>query len=266
MRPYVLAIGLLLLSVLPAAAQPPAAATIMAKAKAALEPARPSTRKLAIHINLGNGNATQWNGVEARGTFHDANWLLIVLQSPPGVKGIAFLTREKAGERTVTWNYVPVVGRVREVASVASFESFFGTDFTYADVGLFDVRGKHKLLGEEDRDGVKAYKIDGISPDDFYDSKIITWVAANNFLPVERDFYDKAGRLWKVERYEDVKDVQNAPTVMKFKMEDKQAGTSSEIEFSDVHYDVKVPTELFDPQKLPVAAENSAWSAAAPHD
>jgi hypothetical protein len=233
----------------------------MAKAKAALEPARPSTRKLTIHINMGSasGRATQWNAVEARGMFHDANWLLIVMQSPPGAKGIASLTREKAGERTVTWDYLPVVGRVREIAPVGSFEAFVDTDFTYADLGLFDVRGKHKLLGEEDRAGVKAYKIVGISPDDAYDSKIVTWVAATNFLPVERDFYDKAGRLWKVEQYEDVKDVQNVPTVMKLKMEDKQAGTSSEIEFSDVHYDAKIPTELFDPQKPAVAADHSAW-------
>lgn len=258
MRLYLLAIGILFLAVVPAAAQPPDVATVMAKAKAALEPERPSTRRLTIHINMGSNRATEWNAVEARGTFHYANWLLIVVQSPSDAKGIASLTREKAGEQSVAWNYLPVVGRVRELAPVAAFEPFFGTDFTYADLGFVNLRGKYKLLGEEVRAGVKAYKIAGIAPEDAYDSKIITWVAVTNFLPIERDFYDKAGRLWKVERYEEFKDIQNVPTVMKLKMEDKQAGTSSEIEFTDVRYDAKIPTELFDPQKLAVAADHNA--------
>jgi hypothetical protein len=48
-------------------------------------------------------------------------------------------------------------------------------------------------------------------------------------------------------------------------MEDKQAGTSSGIEFSNVRYDAKAPAELFDPQKLSVASDNSALGGTAAH-
>jgi hypothetical protein len=47
--------------------------------------------------------------------------------------------------------------------AIARSTRFFGTDFTFEDLQEWDVdQYDHKLLGEEDLDGVKFWRIEGI--------------------------------------------------------------------------------------------------------
>jgi hypothetical protein len=241
------------------AAQTPDAASIMAKAKAALEPSRPSTSRLAIHVKTSSGQVAKWDADQARGSQGGENWILLVLVAPPEAKGIAMLARQKPGNDAVAWDYIPVIRRVRELSPTQTFEPFLGTEFTYSDLTFYDVLGKYTFIGEEEHGGVKTYKVEGLPRNDYYDSKMVTWINSTNSLPVERDYYDKAGRLWKVELFQDVKDIQGVPTVTKLSMEDKQANTGTEINVSEVHYDTKLPPDLFEPEKLSSAADNLLW-------
>lgn len=92
--------------------------------------------------------------------------------------------------------------------------------------------------------------------------RVVTWIAADSFLPLERDDYDAADALWKVERFEDITVIGGVPTPLAIVMEDKQAGTSSELRVSSVRYDAQVPDGLFDPANLPKAADHPLWHPA----
>ena len=187
----------------------------------------------------------KWDADEARGSQHGENWVLLVVVGPPDAKGIAMLARQKPGQDAIAWSYLPLIRRVRELAPVETFEPFLGTEYTYSDLGFFDASGKYQLVGEEEHGGAKTYKVEGLPRNDYYDSKIVTWINQTNYLPVERDYYDKAGRLWKVGLFQDVKDVDGVATVTKFYMEDKQANTSTEIKLVSVQYDTKLAPDVF---------------------
>lgn len=95
-----------------------------------------------------------------------------------------------------------------------------------------------------------------------YYSKVVTWVAADTGLPVERDFYDVDGKLFKSERFEKIRTIDKIPIIMKILMNDEQSGGSSEIDVSSVKYDERALVKLFDPKRLPDAATAAFWKTA----
>ena len=130
-----------------------------------------------------------------------------------------------------------------------------GSDFTYSDIGFINVRGTHKLLGVEDHLGIKAYKVETIPEAKWYYSRIIKWVSAENFLPLERDLYDVVGNLWKTQFFEDVEVINNIPNPLKVRMVDVQTKTSTEYKVSDICYGAPVADEVFEPKGLPHALD-----------
>jgi hypothetical protein len=157
---------------------------------------------------------------------------------------------------------MPLLRRVRELAGVDASEHFLGTDFTYADLGFVRLHPQYRLLGEEDRGGKQTYKIEESAPQErAYYSRVITWVSKDLLLPVQRDYYDVAGRLWKTEVFEE-ETIDGVPTPLRMQMEDLQGKSCTDLRVSDVRYDVDVPDALFDPMELSVAASSPAWQSA----
>ena len=146
---------------------------------------------------------------------------------------------------------------------VEGFRAFLESDFTLADLGFVSLRSHYKLLGEEGRGGPRAYKIQempGAPQAKWYYSRILAWIAADSHLPLERDFYDPSNTLWKVETFEQVTDIDGVLTPLRLRMEDKEQGGSTEIDVSEVRYDIDIPDSLFDPAHLREAAASSLWS------
>ena len=86
------------------------------------------------------------------------------------------------------------------VCPIPGYDAFFTTDFSYQDLGFVRLGGGgEKLLGTETRDGKKVYKLEDHPINHPLYSKVISYVATDTLLPVERDFYDRAGRLYKSE-------------------------------------------------------------------
>ena len=79
-------------------------------------------------------------------------------------------------------------------------------------------------------------------------------------LPVQRDYYDVAGALWKTETFE-VTTINGVPTPTRIVMKDLQGKTSTEQQITNVRYGVDIPDAIFDPMKLPAAAASSLWAS-----
>ena len=265
MKPKVLysACCALILVTTPAAATMPPAAKLTQKMKAALEPVRPSVRKMSIVISAQDGEATQWTVGQARKHFKDGNRTITVILEPADQRGTAYLMREPEGRSDLEqWVYIPAVRRVRRILPVESLQAFLGSDFTLADLGFVDLRATYRLLGTEDRGGSRAYKIQEVplAPHaKWYYSRVVTWIAVDSSLPIERDFYDPSNTLWKIERFEQISDVDGVATPFRVRMEDREAGGSTELTIKDVRYDVEVSDALFDPTRLREASQASLW-------
>jgi hypothetical protein len=242
-------------------AAPPTAATIVGKMKQALEPPKSSLRKLTLSVSQGGETSTVQLG-EARGASGAKSHVLIVVLSPSDLKGTAFLVREEqTGPNDTTAAYIPWIRRVRTLVAPEAYSAFLNSDFTYSDLSFVNIRETVTLEGEETRDGAKVYKLKAVPAQKWYYSSIETTVAADTYMPIERRYFDPAGALWKVERWEGVSVIDGFPTALSVTIEDVQAKSSSTMTITDLKYDAKVPDALLQSANVPSAATSSVWTA-----
>lgn len=250
MTRFAMSLMALLLLGLPAMAQTPAALdadAIMTRMKAAIRPAPPSTRTWEIRLStVTEGVPRVVRAVQAR----SRDRVVTVVTSPDSLRGTAFMIDEQDEMR---WVYAPVIDRVRRLVPVLQGEAFLHSDFTYGDLGFVSTGASYELMGQDERNDVRAYHVTEVPASSWYYSRIETWVAVDTFLPVQREFYDSAGRLWKVATFANVQLVDNRPTPLHIRMEDVQAKTSTDILVSDVQYNASLPDGLFEPSFLPRA-------------
>jgi hypothetical protein len=230
--------------------------------KKAMEPERPSLRKIVMIMQSAEGEIVEWTARQARKRLPDGQRILTVRLSPRDIRGVALLVAERPkASADEQWIYLPMLKRVRRILPVSAFESFMGTDFTYADLGLVNLRDRSfEMLAEETVGDTPTYKIEEVPKDQRYYSRIVTWVAKETMLPLRRDFYDSGNRLWKRERVEDWSVIDGVPTMLRIRVEDLQEHTNTEQRITEVRYDERIPDRLFDPIQLPKAASSPIWS------
>ena len=246
------------IAVAPALAAPPDAATVVSKMRAALEPERVSVRKLTRTVTGPGGDTSQITLGAARKKVGAAPRVVMVVLAPEGLRGTTLLVEEATAEN-VLWLYVPAIGRTRKLVSPEAYTTFLNSDYTFADLGFVGMGAKYQLKGEEKRQGVDTYRLEGVPRETWYYSRFTTWVTKDTFFPVERNFNDVANNLWKVERWSNVSAINGVPTALRLSMENVQTQTKSEIVADAVRYDVEVPDALLDPAQLSKAAASSVW-------
>ncbi len=260
-------LGIALALVVSAFAQASAADTaadIVKEMKAALEPERPSLRKLTITTNSPFKNdSTRFVAAQARKRTPAGERVVTVLLAPDGPRGIAWLIQE-GKDQTVQWLWTPVVGRVRKLFPLPGYEAFVESDFTYSDLGLVDLNATPTLLGDDTLNGRKTHRVQVVPASNWYYSRIVSWVDADSHFPLKREFYDSAGQLWKVETFDRVTDIQGMPTVLHFRMENLQEKVSTDIEVTGVQYGTDVPDSLFEVGQLPKTAAAPIWGTLGP--
>ena len=255
------AMALVLALAATAAAAPPDAATIVSSMKRALEPGQSSLRKSTLTVTQ-QGSTSKVVLGEARGKRGDSNRILVVVLAPPDLRGMAYLIQDApASPNNVVSVWLPAIGRVRNLVSPEAFSAFLNSDFTYADLGFTSLRSTYTVEGEDTVAGKRVFRIQAVPPERWYYTRIVTTVAADTFLPIERKFYDPANELWKVERFEGVSTINGVPTVLKTSMDDVQAKSVSTIAVTDLQYGATVPDALLEPDGLPLAATSPIWTS-----
>jgi hypothetical protein len=256
-----LALALVTLAARTVAAAPPDGTALVAKMKEALEPPKASLRQLKLSISGEDGGTTQWTLAQARKTLDGKGRMLTVLLTPKEERGVASLLidgdKKTPPERAL---YIPTIRRVRTLTPAGAYEPVLGSDFFYADLGFVSLRDKYRLIGSEKHGGKDAFKIEQTPESPWYYSKIVSWIDAATSLPLERDYYDPAGQLWKVETFEDVTTIDGQPVATKIKMQDKQSGGASEIVVSNLRFGVDLPDALFERGSLPAAGASPVWN------
>jgi hypothetical protein len=88
-----------------------------------------------------------------------------------------------------------------------------GTSFTIADVLRVDLVKDYnaKLLGTEKVQGRPAYKLELTAKDETVPfARILYWADAENFLPLQSEFYTETGKLLRRALYEERKQLAGA--------------------------------------------------------
>lgn len=242
----------------PAAAQEPDVTTIVTRMKQALEPPRAMAAQLRFTVGADRETSTLTLGM-ARAKHATGTRLLLVGLDPADVRGTAYLIEDGSTNTVPQWVYMPFIRRVRKIVAPEAFRAFLNSDFTYSDLGFVDLNATYTLLGTETMNGNPAYRIQSVPKQQWYYGKIVTLVDGTTFLPIEREYYDLNGTLWKKERWEHITVIDGVPTPVQINMQDVQANTTSSITFTEIRYDANVPTDMITPDALPQAASAPVW-------
>ncbi len=128
---------------------------------------------------------------------------------PSDMAGVGFLQTMRDDGDDDRFLYLPDLKKSRRIAGALRNNSFVGTDFSYADLDLRDLReSKAKLLGTEKIGKHKYYKLE-VKPtrsDSLY-SRFLVWVRTDNFLVFKWEMYDKAKTLLKTYQASEMKRV-----------------------------------------------------------
>ncbi len=222
----------------PAADRDPA--KLMAAMQDAMVPTQSQLTRVAVSLYKdGAQDATRtWQALVARQRFEDGPRTAIAMMAPEAARGSAMLTAPRPEDGDIgLWLFSPSERRARQLAPLEADRHFLVTDFNYGDLGLAERRFvEPRLLGEETVDGRKTWKVEVAPADDWYYSRIITWIAQDTMLPLKREYYDRAFRLWKVVEVREAV-VDDVPTVLGMRIRDVQTNSRSDWEVRAVSYD-----------------------------
>ena len=137
------------------------------------------------------------------------------------------------------WLYMPAIDRVNRIAAGDKRTSFVGSDFLYEDVsGRSLDEDTHELT--ETTDTLFIVKNVPKNPDSVEFSYYTVAIDRKNYVPMKMEFYDKQGKLYRIIESQKVEVIQDFPTVTKSVVQDLKTGSKTEMEFSDVRYNIKL--------------------------
>ncbi len=155
----------------------------------------------------------------------DLHRYLIVFTAPADIRGTALLTWENKGRENDQWLYMPAIKKMQRIAKGSKKNYFMGTDLTYEDLEPEDIDNyNYKILREEKLKHEKklwdCYVIEAVAATkqkrrETNYGKRIMWITKKNLLTLKTEFYNKRGKLIKIQTnygFKNVKDGVFRPT------------------------------------------------------
>jgi hypothetical protein len=244
----------------PLNAEPPDVNTIIKKVKSSWD-IRPVSFKVNIIVKDGERITGEMVAGAAHKSYPGGRKLLIVILEPESMKGVSYLLNSSDTKASEQWMYFPYLDRVRKIDGASNYESFLSTDFTYSDLALIDSQSeKFNYIGEEEINGIKAYKIESISKSaNYYYSKIIYFIAKDTLQVIRRDYYSPNNSLWKRKLYENYAVINGLTIPLRIRVKDLQHNTSTELNISEVDADITLADDIFVPEQLKYSLKCPVW-------
>lgn len=165
----------------------------------------------------------------------------VYFQRPSDVRRMVYLVKKHVGEGNDDdrWLYLPALDLVRRIAASDKRTSFVGSDFVYEDVsGRGLDLDTHELI--ETTDTRFIVKNVPKKPDEVEFSHYTVAIDRKTYMPMKMDFYDKQGQLYRVIESKEVKVIEDFPTVTKSVVKDLRTGGQTEMEFTDIQYNIGI--------------------------
>lgn len=156
--------------------------------------------------------------MDVKAWIKGSDYSLILIQSPPRDRGIAFLRRKKE-----VWNWMPVLERTIKLPPSMMNQSWMGTDFTNDDLvkeSSIVNDYKHSIIGDTTIDGRGCYLIQMIPKPEaaVVWGKLIVCIDKKDFLELHTRFFDEEGKLINIMNAYDIKMMDNRLIPTRFEM------------------------------------------------
>ena len=178
----------------------------------------------------------------------------VYFQAPADVRRMVFMVHkhadvEKDDDR---WLYLPNLDLVRRIAAGDKRTSFVGSDFLYEDVsGRSLLEDTHELLRvTEDRYVIKNVPK---KPETVEFSYYLVYIDKKTYMPMKMEYFEKDDKSYRiiesqklemVKATEDGKEVEY-PTVTRSVVKDLKSGSTTEMVFSEVQYNIDLSDDIF---------------------
>jgi hypothetical protein len=160
---------------------------------------------------------------------------------PADVRKMVFMVHKHADpdKDDNRWLYMPALDLVKRIAAGDKRTSFVGSDFLYEDVSGRSLKeDTHELIKTTD----EFFVVKNIpkKPDTVEFSYYNVSIDRKTYVPIKMEFYDKDNKLYRVIESKKVEMVQKFPTVIKSVVSDLKTGSKTEMEFSNVKYNINL--------------------------
>ncbi|MHC4184775.1 MAG: outer membrane lipoprotein-sorting protein [Planctomycetota bacterium] len=216
--------------------------TIVNKANlAAYYQGKDGRAKVKMTITDKNGQKRQWEFIILRKDVKDGGdqKYFVYFLKPADVRKMVYMVHKHAAVKKDDdrWLYLPALDLVKRVAAGDKRTSFVGSDFLYEDVsGRSLEEDTHELIGTTD--GLFVVKNVPKQPDTVEFGYYNVSIDRKTYVPMKMEFYDRKGKLYRVIESRKIETIQEFPTVVTSVVSDLNTGSKTEMEFSDVRYDV----------------------------
>jgi len=195
-----LSAGVGILPVTAAAEEAPREMTGLEVAEAAEARPLPADFKAEMTMVLTNSKGKTRESTLRSVSADDNSKQIIWFLSPKDDRGVAFLKIEKDSGPDEMRLWLPAFKKIRRISSSKKGDAFMGSDISYEDMTSRDLNEyEYRHLGRETVDGADCHKLETIplpEAESTY-SKFVTWITADEYLPVKEQTFDKAGRHYK---------------------------------------------------------------------
>lgn len=163
--------------------------------------------------------------------------------APADVKGTGVLVYDYEDKADDIWVFLPALRKSRRVVSSERSKSFMGSEFSYADLNIPELKDyTYKIAKEEKVAGADCWVIEvlpktaEVGSSEGY-SKKLYWIEKANYAVRKGEFFDTKGALFKVLTADNVKLVDPGKKryrTMKMEMVNKQNGRKSLFETTKI--------------------------------
>ena len=165
----------------------------------------------------------------------------VYFQRPADVRKMVFMVHKHADpdKDDDRWLYLPALDLVKRIAAGDKRTSFVGSDFLYEDVSGRSLKeDTHELIKTTD----EFFVVKNIpkKPDTVEFSYYNVSIDRKTYVPVKMEFYDQDDKLYRIIESQKVEKIQDFHTVVKSVVSNLKTGSKTEMEFSNVKYNINL--------------------------
>jgi outer membrane lipoprotein-sorting protein len=170
----------------------------------------------------------------------------VYFQKPPDVRKMTYMVHKHAdpAKDDDRWLYLPALSLEKRIAAGDKRTSFVGSDFLYEDVsGRSLAEDTHELI--ETTEDTFVIKNVPKQPDTVEFNYYNVSIDRKTFVPMKMEFYDKQNELYRVIESKKVEKIQDFHTVVKSVVSNLKTGSKTEMDFSNVKYNIDLKDSIF---------------------
>lgn len=178
-------------------------------------------------------------------------YYLILITAPVKDKGQTFLKRN-----TDMWNWMPSISKMIKIPPSMMSQSWMGSDFTNDDLvkmNSYVNQYTHKIIGEEELEGMNCYKIELIPKPDaaVVWGKVICWISKEEFYQLRLEFFDEDMYLVNKQESSEIKQFSDRKLPSRMVMTPvDEPGNQTIIEVIENDFNIDIQESFFSQQNM----------------